>query len=106
MLHTGATACALMCLVAAPSLAASLAISPPYAQLLPGQSLNFSASPPGGVIWQVNGVNGSGITAGGTYTAPSTPPVPAVATITAVSVADPAETATAVVSLLAQPLSG
>jgi hypothetical protein len=92
------------CLLGHAALAA-VTISPPYAQLAPGQSLTFTSATPG-VIWQVNNGNGSGITTSGVYTAPATPPAPAVATITAVSPTDPSDAATATVTLLAAPLAG
>jgi hypothetical protein len=95
----------LLCLAPAAQ-AASVTITPAYAQMQPGQSLAFSASAPGGVIWQVNNVTGGAITADGTYTAPATPPNPAAVTITAVSASDPSLSATATVTLLAAPLTG
>jgi hypothetical protein len=81
-------------------------ISPPYVQMTPGQSATFTTDITGGVIWQVNNATGNGITQGGVYTAPATPPSPAVATVTAVSVADPTQSATATVTLLSAPLNG
>jgi hypothetical protein len=95
--------------------AVTVSISPNYAQLVAGQSLKFSAavtgSPDTAVIWQVdNQTQGSaatgGITRAGLFTAPSTVPTPAVATITAVSRADPSISATATVTLLAHATSG
>jgi len=84
----------------------AVTISPPYAQLQPGQTLTFTSDTRGGVVWQVDNATGNGITQQGVYTAPGTPPRPAVATITAVSVDDPTQSATATVSLLSGPLSG
>jgi hypothetical protein len=97
---------ALMLLAAEPALAGTVTISPTYAQLQPGQTLSFTASPAGGVIWQVDNATGVGISPQGVYTAPQTPPSPAVATITAVSAADPSQSATATVTLLSAPLAG
>jgi hypothetical protein len=64
----------------------------------------------------VNNGNGAGITSTGrttsVYTAPSTPPArftayaPAAVTVTAINPANPSESATAVVTLLQQPLMG
>jgi hypothetical protein len=80
-------------------------ITPPYAQLSPGQSIAFSAGT-NAVTWQVNNGSGTGITQDGVYTAPATPPNPAVVTITAVSTANWANSSTATVTLLAAPLTG
>lgn len=57
-----------------------------------------------GVTWQVNGTTGGNsttgtITASGVYTPPSALPVPATVTVTAVSVADPTQSASATVTL-------
>ncbi len=94
---------------------ANVTISPPYAQLAPGKSATFTSNTPG-VIWQVNNGNGAGMTSTGSttsvYTAPSTPPVPftayapAAVTVTATNPANPSESATAVITLLQQPLAG
>jgi hypothetical protein len=91
---------------AAPAAAATVSLSPLYAQLTPGQTLAFTAAAPGGVIWQVNNATGGAISAAGVYTAPATPPNPAAVTITAVSVSDPSVSATATVTLLAGPVAG
>ena len=108
----------LSCLVAAPLAAraqVTVSISQPYAQLMVGKSLQFSATVGGtsnhGITWQVNNAN-SGTTASGKitktglYTAPSSAPYPAIATITAVSKADPSVSATATVTLLTQAQGG
>jgi len=95
----------LMCLTPAAQ-AASVTISPRYAQMQPGQSMAFTARAQGGVMWRVNNATGGAITANGTYTAPTTPPNPASVTITAVSATDPSLSATATVTLLAAPLTG
>ena len=72
-------------LAAAP---AAAQISPAYQQIIPGQSVQFTA--PGAVTWQVNNATGgtpaSGtITQAGLYTAPATLPSPAAVTVTAVT---------------------
>jgi hypothetical protein len=85
--------------------ARAVTISPPYAQLVPGQALTLTASPPG-VVWQVDNVTGNGISAGGVYTAPATPPSLGAVTVTAVSTTHPSETATATITLLHAPLTG
>jgi hypothetical protein len=88
---------------------AAVTISPAYAQLLPGQTLQFAASP--GVTWQVDNANGGTAATGtvsktGLFTAPTTQPKPAIATITAISRTDPSQSATATVTLLAQAPTG
>ena len=88
---------------------AAVTISPAYAQVVAGQTLQFTASP--GVIWQVNNANGGAtatgrITKTGLYTAPAKLPKPAIATITAISRTDPSQNATATVTLLAQAPTG
>jgi hypothetical protein len=102
------------CLFSAQALA-QVTISPRYVQLPPGKSVTFTSNT-SGAIWQVNNGNGAGIkTTGSTtavYTAPSTPPVPftayapAAVTVTATNPTKPSETATSVVTLLQQPLTG
>src|SRR5215469_4736548 len=92
----------------------SVTISPNYAQIVPGQTLQFSATVTGGsnaVTWQVNNANGGNGTGGtvsssGLYAPPQTIPDPAVATITAVSQADPSVSATATVTLMTQLPTG
>jgi hypothetical protein len=93
----------------------AVAISPTYAQLVTGQTLQFSATVSGSsdtrVIWQVNNADGGEPTSGtisisGLYTPPQTLPDPALVTITAVARADRAASATASVTLLGQAASG
>lgn len=92
----------------------TIAITPNYAVLQPGASLQFAATVSGtpntAVSWQVNNVNGGdptdGTVSAGLFTAPVAIPVLPTATITAVSVADPSVTATATVTLVAQPATG
>jgi hypothetical protein len=95
--------------------AVTVAVTPNYAQMVVGGTLKFSATVAGtsnqGVFWEVNnaraGTAATGtITAAGLFTAPSSVPKPAIATITAVSKADPTATATATVTLLAQAPGG
>jgi hypothetical protein len=95
--------------------AVSATLSPGYAQIVTGQTLQFDASVTGttntAVTWQVDnadkGSAASGtISSSGLYTAPANVPVPAIATVTAVSRADPSVSATATVTLLAQAASG
>jgi hypothetical protein len=80
-----------------------------------GQPLQFTATVNGtgntAVTWQVDNANGGDSTIGtvspsGLFTAPSALPIPATASITAVSQADPTKSATAVVTLVTQPASG
>jgi len=93
----------------------SVSISPTYAVIQLGQPLQFTATVNGtgntAVTWQVDNANGGDWTIGtvstsGLFTAPSALPVPATASITAVSQADPTKSATAVVTLVTQPASG
>jgi hypothetical protein len=93
----------------------SVSISPTYAVVQLGQPLQFTATVNGtgntAVTWQVDNANGGDPTTGtvstsGLFTAPSVLPVPATASITAVSQADPTKSATAVVTLVTQPASG
>jgi hypothetical protein len=95
--------------------AVTVSISPNYAQVVIGQNLQFSATVTGStntaVTWQVdNQTLGSGttgrITKDGIFTAPSQVPTPAIATITAVSKADPTASATATVTLLDHASNG
>src|SRR5271168_2241204 len=97
--------CALASAGAAHATTGGLTISPPYAQLVLGQGLTFTANQ-GGVIWQVDNATGLGISPGGVYTAPPSAPNPPVVTITAVSAANPSLTATATITLLASPQAG
>lgn len=93
----------------------AVSISPSYSQLVLGQTLQFTANVTGtgnsAVTWQVNNANGGApasgtISASGLYTPPSTLPIPAIATITAVSGADPTASATSTVTLLSQAATG
>jgi hypothetical protein len=100
----------LISLVPVPACAwCQVSISPTYVQMQPGQTLQFSAGG-GPVIWQVNNATGGGaggsVTTGGLFTAPASLPSPAAVTVTAVSATNPAQSATATVTLLAQPPSG
>ena len=90
--------------------AVTVSVTQSYSQLVLGSSQQFRAKVGGssntGVVWEVNNARGgtsvSGtITSGGLYNAPATMPVPAIATITAISQADPSVSATATVTLLA-----
>jgi len=88
---------------------AGIAISPTYAQIVKGQTLQFSAN--ADAIWQVNNATGGNktwgtISASGLYTAPAKLPVPQLVTITAVEKANPDFSATAVVTLLAKAATG
>ncbi|MBV8976368.1 MAG: DUF1565 domain-containing protein [Alphaproteobacteria bacterium] len=88
---------------------AAVTISPRYAQVVAGQTLQFTASP--GVSWEVNNAIGGTAATGtisktGLFTAPATLPKPAMATISVVSKTDPSQTATATVTLLSQAQSG
>jgi hypothetical protein len=94
--------------LAIPGAARAVTISPSYAKLVVGQTLQFNAT---GVTWQVNNANGGSTATGrisktGLFTAPANVPKPAIVTITAVSKSDPSQTATATVTLLASAQSG
>src|SRR5271166_1725311 len=95
--------------------AVSVSISPTYAVVQLGQPLQFTATVNGTgntkVTWQVDNADGGDSTSGtistsGLFTAPSSLPTPATASVTAVSQADPTKSATAVVTLVTQPASG
>ena len=86
-----------------------------YVQMQVGQTWQVKATVTGTgnhhLIWQVDNADGGSTAAGkisksGLYTSPSKVPLPAIATVTAVSVADPSVSATATVTLLSQPLGG
>ena len=106
------------CLLLVPAMARAgveVSISPGYAQVVAGQTLGFNVSVTGtsnhNVTWQVDNANGGSASFGtvnssGLFTAPSSLPNPAIATITAVSQADPGVSATATVTLLAHSFSG
>jgi hypothetical protein len=93
----------------------SVTVSPGYDQVVTGQTLQLAANVGGtgntAVTWQVNNATGGTSATGtvsptGLYTAPASLPLPAIATITAVSQADPSVSATATVTLLAQAAGG
>ena len=89
----------------------SVSISPTYVVIQLGQQLTFTTTGNTDVTWQVDNANGGNSTTGtisstGVYTAPSTMPNIASATVTAVSQADPSKSATAVITLVAQPTTG
>ncbi len=95
--------------------AVTVSISPNYAQLVAGQTLQFNATVAGSgdtaVTWQVDnqtlGSTATGrITKTGLFTSSAKVPTPAIATITAVSKADSSVSATATVTLLAHAASG
>jgi hypothetical protein len=93
----------------------SVVVTPTYAQIVAGQRFQFAATVTGSAntkaIWQVDNATGGSSAAGtitpaGLYTAPTALPVPQSATVTAVSAADPAASATATITLLARPPTG
>jgi len=95
--------------------AVTVTLNTPYAQVQTGTTLQYGATVSGtsdqSVIWLVNNVIGGAaasgtVTKGGLYKAPSAVPKPAIATITAVSKADPTASATATVTLLGHAASG
>ena len=95
--------------------AQSVRLSSRYAQLLAGQTMDFSATVNGasgqGVIWQVNNIVGGNsdvgtITSAGVFTAPATLPANSSVTVTAVSSASPQASSTASITLLSQAASG
>lgn len=108
------------CLIATPCAHAhprdglSITLSADYAQMVPGQNLGFSATVSGGsqgVTWQVNNAVGGTaatgtVTQGGLFTAPQNLPSPASVTVTAVAQDNPAVSATATITLIAQPPAG
>jgi hypothetical protein len=86
----------------------SVTISPTSATVRVGRTRAFTATVQNAantsVIWKVNGVTGGTSTVGtisslGTYKAPSSVPSPSTVTVTAVSVADPTKSASAVVTV-------
>ncbi len=105
---------ACLILANAPASAATVTLSANYAQMLPGQTLTFTASVSDGgqgVIWQVNnsvgGTAATGtVTQSGVFTAPQILPSPASVTVTAVSQDDPTASATASVTLIPQAPTG
>jgi hypothetical protein len=93
----------------------TVSLSSNYLQLVLGAEQQFHAKVGGTsnskVVWEVDNVRGgtsaSGtITSGGLYNPPATMPVPAIATITAISQADPSASATATVTLLGSAPGG
>jgi len=95
--------------------AVAVSVTPAYNQLPIARSAQFTAQVSGTadtrVRWQVNNIIGGSSAAGtispsGLYTAPSVLPVPAFAAVTAVSQADPAVSATATITLVAQRAIG
>ncbi|HEX2591590.1 MAG TPA: right-handed parallel beta-helix repeat-containing protein [Rhizomicrobium sp.] len=105
----------LLLLPAAARAAVSVTISPRYAQLVLGATQQFDVTVTGtsnhDVVWLVNGTKGGSFAAGkvttdGLYTAPPKLPKPAIATVTAISKADPSVRATATVTLLKQASTG
>jgi len=95
--------------------AVAVSITPSYAQMVPGETLQFSATVSGGsngdIRSQVDNANGGGaasgtVSADGLFTAPQALPDPAIATVTAVSKSDPSVSATATVTLMAQAANG
>jgi len=105
----------MFCVMGTARAAVTISISPNYAQLVAGQTLQFSATVSGSgntaVVWQVdNQTQGSAttgtITKAGLFKSLSTVPKPAIATITAVSKADPSVSATATVTILEHTSSG
>ena len=92
-----------------------VSISPTYVIVQLGQQQTFTATVTGTgnttVTWQVDSANGGNPVAGtisssGVYTAPTSLPNVASATVTAVSQADPSKSATAVITLVTQPATG
>lgn len=93
----------------------TIEISPGCAQLVAGQTLQFTATVSGSgdtrAIWQVNNANGGApetgtIVSTGLYTSPHDLPNPALVTVTAVARGDRAVSATASLTLLSQAPSG
>jgi hypothetical protein len=87
---------------------AQVSISPVQASLAAGASQAFTSTvqgaPTSNVIWQVNGQSGGFaafgfINSAGLYTAPPSPPPGGTVTVTAVSQADPTQSASATVTL-------
>jgi hypothetical protein len=93
----------------------AISVQPPTANVAPGgaqvfvASISGSGGLAGGVMWSVNGAAGGNATVGtivvngassAVYTAPVVIPSPAVVTVTAASVADPAKTGGAAVTIV------
>jgi hypothetical protein len=92
--------------------AINITISPTSAAVTTGAQQQFTATVTGttnvAVTWTLSGAGCTGVTCGtitatGLYTAPKAVPTPPTVTVTATSVADPARSATAIVTLQAAP---
>lgn len=92
--------------------AVSVSVKPSSAQVVGGAQQQFSATVTGStnttVTWKLSGAGCSGATCGtisssGLYTAPAAVPSPATVTVTATAVADPARSASGIVTVLAAP---
>jgi hypothetical protein len=90
----------------------SVTVTPATAQVSTGAQQQFSAKVNGAtntaVTWRVSGAGCSGSTCGtisgtGLYTAPASLPSPAAVTVTATSVADPAQSGSGTVTIVAVP---
>jgi hypothetical protein len=97
-------------LVVQPASSVSVTIQPKTAQVAAGGKLQLSATVTGStntaVLWTVSGAGCSGaacgtITSAGVYTAPASLPNPAMVTIRATAMSDPAASATATLTLVA-----
>jgi hypothetical protein len=94
--------------------AVTVSVSPTYSQLVLGDTMQFKAKVGGSsnmkIIWEVNNARGgtseTGTISKGLYTTPSKLPAPAIATITAVSQADPRVSATATITLMTAAPTG
>lgn len=92
--------------------AITVTISPTSAAVMTGAQQQFTATVTGttnvAVTWTLSGAGCTGVTCGtitatGLYTAPKAVPTPPTVTVTATSVADPARSALAIVTLQAAP---
>ena len=95
--------------VTAPPTGVTVSVSPTAASVPTRQTLQFTATVQGSsntaVVWSVNGINGGNaetgsITSSGLFQAPSGVPRPKQVTIRATSVADPAKSASAQVTII------
>ena len=91
-----------------PPTSITVSISPNVSQIIAGQSVQFAAVVSGNtnslVSWAVNGVSGGGLATGtvssaGLYLAPPSAPVAGTVTITATSVADGSQSASATITI-------
>ena len=91
----------------------SVTVSPSTAQVATGAQQQFSATVNGAtnttVTWSLSGAGCSGATCGtisgsGLYTAPASVPSPAAVTVRATSVADPTQSGSATVTVIAAPM--